>query len=269
MDEIIRGGKWYTNGIDSVLRDVEDGGFRSVLESDQHVPVVLEWILNVGRFDEPKTFKSSLLLNNARVRGIDYHEFSRRRYYKEVIPAGWRQDTLDPNRETGRKQLVDIGPLTGMPIQGLDIHLFGEALSGLTHLLFRHELTQASNVHVFEGVRRSLDQIKLKYVVGADAWVSGLISKSIQMDFLVTAKARVAIKTVQRRGRIHDYMEQWGYRWIDAQVANPGLVRAMIFDPDIQEWDENSRAIGERHCEIFRPYFESELIQTDLIRLAA
>lgn len=167
------------------------------------------------------------------------------------------------------RQGRELTKLISLPIQGLDIHLFGEALSGLSHLLFRHELSQASNDHVFEGVRRSLDQINLKYVVGADALVSGLVSKSIQMDFLITAKERVAIKTVQRRGRIHDYMEQWGYRWIDARGANPRLVRAMIFDPDIQEWDENSRAIGERHCEIFRPYFESELIQADLIRLAA
>jgi Domain of unknown function DUF1828 len=163
----------------------------------------------------------------------------------------------------------ELTKLVNLPIEGLDIHLFGEALSGLTHLLFRHELIQAPNVHVFENVRQSLEQMKLRYVIGADASVKGLISKSIQVDFLVEAKKRVAIKTVQRRGRIHEYMEQWGYRWIDAREANPSLVRAMIYDPDNQEWDENSRAIGQRHCEIFRPYFESELIQADLSRLAA
>jgi hypothetical protein len=114
VDEIVRGGKRCPSGIDSVLKGLKDGGFRSVLESNQHVPVVLEWILNVGRLNEPKTFKSSLLLNNERVRGIDYHECSRRRYYKEVIPAGWHQDILDPNRGTGRKQPIDIGLLTGM-----------------------------------------------------------------------------------------------------------------------------------------------------------
>ena len=63
-------------------------------------------------------------------------------------------------------------------------------------------------------------------------------------------------------------MEQWGFRWIDAKEAEPTLVRAMFYDPENQEWDENSLAIGMRHCEIFRPYFESELICTDLTRAA-
>ncbi len=155
-----------------------------------------------------------------------------------------------------------------LPIQGLDIHLFGEALSGLTYLLFRHEMSQASNLHVFESVRQTLERTKLNYVVGKNAWIRGKTEKSIQVDFLIPAKAPVAIKTVQRRGRMHDYMEQWGFRWIDAKEAEPTLVRAMFYDPENQEWDENSLAIGMRHCEIFRPYFESELICTDLTRAA-
>jgi hypothetical protein len=162
----------------------------------------------------------------------------------------------------------ELSKIVSLPIQGLDIHIFGEALSGLTYLLFRHEFSQASNIHVYEVVRKSLDKIKLNYVVGKNAWIAGRTSKSIQVDFLVTAKARLAIKTVQRRGRMHDYMEQWGFRWIDAKEADSTLVRAMIYDPENQEWDGNSLAIGERHCEIFRPYFESELIGADFARLA-
>jgi hypothetical protein len=96
-----------------VLKDLKDGGFRGVLESQEHVPVVLEWVLNVGRLNEPTTFKSSLLLNNLRVRGIDYHEFAQRRHFREVAPAGWHQDIVDPNRGTERKP-IDIGRLTGM-----------------------------------------------------------------------------------------------------------------------------------------------------------
>jgi hypothetical protein len=163
----------------------------------------------------------------------------------------------------------ELSKIVSLPIQGLNIHLFGEALSGLTYLLFRHEMSQASNVHVFESIRQSLEQTKLNYVTGKNAWIVGRTEKSIPVDFLVAAKARLAIKTVQRRGRMHDYMEQWGFRWIDAKEADPTLVRAMFYDPENQEWDENSTAIGTQHCEIFRPYFESELIRADLTRFAA
>jgi Domain of unknown function DUF1828 len=162
----------------------------------------------------------------------------------------------------------ELSKAVSLPIQGLDIHLFGEALSGLTYLLFRHGISQASNFHVLDSIRRSLEHTKLDYVEGKNAWISGKTEKSIQVDFLIAAKARVAIKTVQRRGRMHDYMEQWGFRWIDAKEAEPTLVRAMFYDPENQEWDENSVAIGTRHCEIFRPYFEDELIRSDLTRLA-
>jgi hypothetical protein len=60
----------------------------------------------------------------------------------------------------------------------------------------------------------------------------------------------------------------WGFRWIDAKEAEPTLIRAMFYDPENQEWDENSITIGTRHCGILRPYFESELIRADLTRLA-
>lgn len=52
-------------------------------------------------------------------------------------------------------------------------------------------------------------------------------------------------------------MEQWGFRWIDAKEADSTLVRGMVYDPENQEWDADSLAIGKAHCEIFRPYFES------------
>jgi hypothetical protein len=114
VDEIIRGHKSCINGLDSVLKAIKGGGFRGVLESDHHIPIVLEWVLCAGRFNDPTTFRSSLLLNRERVRGIDFQEFSQRRYYKEVGPAGWHQDIIDPSQGTRRKQSIEIGRLTGI-----------------------------------------------------------------------------------------------------------------------------------------------------------
>jgi hypothetical protein len=41
----------------------------------------------------------------------------------------------------------------------------------------------------------------------------------------------------------------------------------MYYDPDNQDWDDDALAIGKGHCEIFRPYFDSDLIRQDLQRL--
>jgi len=110
-----------------------------------------------------------------------------------------------------------------------------------------------------------LEQMKLSYVIGVMHGERANF-KIDSSDFLVEAKKRVAIKTVQRRGRIHDYMEQWGYRWIDARMQ-PRLVRAMIYDP-ITGWDENSRAIASGIARYF-DHISHGNVQADLLRLAA
>jgi hypothetical protein len=34
----------------------------------------------------------------------------------------------------------------------------------------------------------------------------------------------------------------------------------MFYDPENQEWDDDSKRIGENVCEIFHPYFETDKI---------
>ena len=76
--------------------------------------LLLSGVLNAGRLNDPTTFRSSLLINNVRVRGIDFHEFAQRRHYKEVSPAGWHQDIIDPNQGHRRKDPIVIGTVTGV-----------------------------------------------------------------------------------------------------------------------------------------------------------
>jgi hypothetical protein len=162
------------------------------------------------------------------------------------------------------EELLKVIPL---PVEGLDIQLFAEALSGLTYMIFRHEHSQPRNVHVYSRVKEHLQRANAHFLTGKDAFVAGKTSKVIPVDFLLTGKIPVAVKTVQRRGRMHDYMEQWGFRWVDAKQADSRLIRAMLYDPENQEWDENSLEIGKHYCEIFLPYYESEAFRDDLARL--
>lgn len=74
-------------------------------------------ILRAGRVEVPTSYRASLLLEDARIRGIDHHAVARKRFYKETIPAGWHEDIIDPNREAGEKgghvrvALADFDPL--------------------------------------------------------------------------------------------------------------------------------------------------------------
>jgi hypothetical protein len=61
-------------------------------------------------------------------------------------------------------------------------------------------------------------------------------------------------------------MEQWGYRWNDLRKVTPELMPVMLFDPSVQEIDQETRAIGEDVCELFCAYDETERIHEVLAR---
>jgi hypothetical protein len=144
------------------------------------------------------------------------------------------------------------------------LHLFGEALVSISHLIYRHELASPKAQHVYNSVRGLLVRKHFEFKEGEDAYVIGRVESHIRVDFLVTEKRIVACKTIERRGRMRDYIEQWGFRWMDAKQRNEKLVRAMFYDPDNQEWDDDSKRIAEDVCEVFYPYFETEKIDKAL-----
>lgn len=71
----------------------------------------LRLIVRAGVLDKPLTYKSSLLLEDHKVRGIDHHAIERRRFYREVTPKGWHEDVIDPNLVPGEKGHHDRVPL--------------------------------------------------------------------------------------------------------------------------------------------------------------
>jgi hypothetical protein len=148
-----------------------------------------------------------------------------------------------------------------LPLDGIDIHLFGEALVSISHLIYRHEVDSARSQHVYYSIRNLLLNNDISFKEKEDANISGKIEKSIRVDFLTgNGSPKLACKTIERRGRMRDYMEQWGYRWTDAKEQHPHLIRAMFYDPENQKWDDETLNIGRSVCEVFEPYFESERI---------
>ncbi len=71
-------------------------------------------------YDEPKTYKASLILESRRIRGIDFEAASRSYIYKIHIPAGWHENIIDPNlpdRDGNRHEPLDIDPQDLMDFQ--------------------------------------------------------------------------------------------------------------------------------------------------------
>lgn len=159
---------------------------------------------------------------------------------------------------------LELQKLIHLPMEGLDVHLFGEALVSISHLIYRHELASPKAQHVYTAVRGILRRKNFTFKEGEDAYVVGHVEQRIRVDFLVAENRVLACKTIERRGRMREYIEQWGYRWMDAKQHNRKLVRAMFYDPDNQEWDDDSKRIAEDVCEIFHPYFESDKISSAL-----
>lgn len=64
-------------------------------DESRFVPMRLK--VSAGRLDNPTTYAAAFILDGERVRGVDYCEVSKKRYYKVSIPQGWHQNLIDPN----------------------------------------------------------------------------------------------------------------------------------------------------------------------------
>jgi len=153
-----------------------------------------------------------------------------------------------------------------LPLDGLDVQLFAEALVSIAHLVYRYEpYTPAESA-----ADRTLQQVfkERQWEPRKNVELDGEIEKRIRVDYLIETKRPVACQVVRRRAPLLPYMEQWGFRWSDIRKRNPGLWRAMVYDPDKQEWEETALRIGKEVCELFCPYFETSVIHEFLGKAA-
>jgi hypothetical protein len=138
------------------------------------------------------------------------------------------------------------------PIAGAEIHLFTEALVSIAHLAYLHEpAAQTLNV-----ARQTVEKVFRERQIDAktNQILAGKVEKRIRVDYLATPYRSLAVQVLGRRGAVTSYMEQWGFRWRDLHDAHPRLLRAMLYDPAVQEIDSTATAIGEAVCDYFGPY---------------
>ena len=88
-----------------------------LLEREDGKPDRIRLVVRAGRVDDPSGYAASLSIEDVRVRGIDYHVFGKKRFYREVSPPGWHEDIIDPNLDPAdkghhkREALPDFKPV--------------------------------------------------------------------------------------------------------------------------------------------------------------
>ena len=152
-----------------------------------------------------------------------------------------------------------------LPLQGIDLHLFGEALVNISNLGNLYEPVARTQNVAEQTVERVFADRNLH--PQRNQILSGRVEKKVKVDFYLDDIAHpIAVQVLNRRGSVTSYMEQWGFRWRDLRDATPTLLPAMIYDPATQEIDTTAKAIGESVCELFCPYHETQKLHALLER---
>ncbi len=151
-----------------------------------------------------------------------------------------------------------------LPLQGIDVQLFAEALVSIAHLIYRHEPATLLENPADKMVRRIFEARKITPKRNAE--LVGRLVQSIRVDYLVEAKRPLAVQIVNRRENLLDYMERWAFRWDDLRRRNDGLVAGMVYNPENQDWDATSLRIGGEVCDVFCRYDEPGALNSALER---
>src|SRR5690606_12267373 len=99
------------------------------------------------------------------------------------------------------------------PAAGADVHLFAEALVGISHLAYLHDPTpKLPNV-----ARQTVEKIFRERAIEPKTkhGLEGRVEKRIVVDYFASPYRSVAVQVLARRGAVTSYMEQWGFRWRD------------------------------------------------------
>ena len=161
----------------------------------------------------------------------------------------------------------ELCKLIRLPLDGIDVQLFAESLVSIAHLVYRAEVRGIQEHVVRNALLRTF---KAKHLQPKEnAFLSGKIVDRIPVDFLFEEKRVLAMKSIDIHGRVRDHVEQWGWRWMDLHNQNPDVLRAMIYNPDQQDWDDTSLKIGHEVCDLFCPYYETDQINDTLSALRA
>lgn len=149
-------------------------------------------------------------------------------------------------------------------LEGVDLHVFAEALVAIAHLHYLSDLKPRTLDILDETLQRVFKDRGVIALPGTT--LDGRTRKKVKLDYFIADESPIAFQIIRRQGRILGTMEQWGWRWNDLRAAHPKLRPAMIYDPQHQEIDPDSRAIGEEVCSLFCSYEETDRIHDFLER---
>jgi hypothetical protein len=149
-----------------------------------------------------------------------------------------------------------------LPVDGVDIQIFGEALVSISHLLYRHEPEPAFENIADRAVQRFFREHLLE--PKRNVLLEGALESSVRIDYFLAGKRPLALEVINRKGDLLSYMEQWGWRWTNISRKQRDLIPAMVYDPHGQRWDEASLRVGRSVCEVFCPYFDNEALESAL-----
>jgi hypothetical protein len=152
------------------------------------------------------------------------------------------------------------------PPNPVDIQIFSEAIVAISHLVALHA-PQVAGLPINQIVEERVSSYfhARNRTPRRSHRISGRLDRDIVVDFFLENGRPIAVETVKRAKSILPYMEQWGYRWLDIKAAHPDMVKAMIFDPDSQQWDDDSLRIGRDVCDVFVPYTETDALDRFLV----
>lgn len=149
---------------------------------------------------------------------------------------------------------AEISKALRLPLQGVDVHVFAEALVSIAHLIYRHEPAVSQDNPADKVVRRIFERRKIEPRRNAE--LPGRLVKSTRVDYFVDARQPLALQVVNRRDNLLDYMERWAFRWDDLKKENRRLLSGMVYNPENQVWDDTSLRIGAEVCDVFCRYDE-------------
>jgi hypothetical protein len=103
IHEIVRASKGVRQGNAAEFRRL--GGSSAVLAVELDLldgPFLdIKLIVTANDVYEPESYHAALILDGARVRGIDFSPVGRRKGFKIRIPKGWHENVEDPNLPKG------------------------------------------------------------------------------------------------------------------------------------------------------------------------
>lgn len=96
--EIVKAQKCLREGSDA---EVENDGSAILLDTrvaDMDNPHFdLRFKASASDPQDPETYHAILILDDERIRGVDFQKLGKKRWYKTQIPDGWHQNILNPN----------------------------------------------------------------------------------------------------------------------------------------------------------------------------